>query len=207
MNTHNSAIILAAGKGIRFHGDKQNVVFHGKPLWQHPLDLLLQIMSRENIIVVGKDVEGGVTRSGSVVNGLNALSPQTERVIILEAARPLVTLKQIRTLLDDDYPSSSFVMPLVNTVIYRDGTYIDRDRLYDLLVPQAFDYKRLVEAYKNGKFTDMTDETRVMFEYHRLKPHLIETGQNLFKVTYPKDIAVLETIYEKMKTENLNGKN
>lgn len=196
-----SAIILAAGRGSRFHGDKQNIEFHGKPLWRYPLDLLSTVMTRNRIVVVGKDVKGGEKRSGSVMNGLDALPKDTKRVIILEAARPLVTLEQIKTILDDESPSSSFVMPLVNTVIYRDGTHVDRDKLYDLLVPQAFDYKMLLEAYKSGRFEDMTDETKVMFEYHGVKPHLIETGQNLFKVTYPNDIAILERIYEKMQGE------
>lgn len=201
MKSMNGAIILAAGKGTRFHGDKQNLIFHGKPLWKYPLDLLTDIIPRSNIVVVGKDIEGGETRSGSVYNGLRFLSKETDRVIILEAARPLVTLNQIKTLLESKELSVSFVMPVVNTVVYRDGQFIDRNKLYDLLVPQAFDFKLLKKAYETGKYTDMTDETRVMFEEYEIKPCFVETGQNLFKVTYPRDIAILESIYEQMKEE------
>ena len=95
----------------------------------------------------------------------------------------------------------SFVRPLVNTVVYRDGRYINRDELYDLLTPQAFDYKLLLEAYRSGKFNDMTDETRAMLEFHGIKPYFIETGSNLFKVTYPGDLDIIESIYQRLIME------
>ena len=47
----------------------------------------------------------------------------------------------------------------------------------------------------------MTDETRVMFEYHGIRPHFIETGNNLFKVTYPGDLDIIESIYQAQKEE------
>ena len=190
------AIILAAGKGERFQGKKQDIEFHGKPIWRYAYDLSRQIIPENYIVIVGRDIKGGTYRSESVINGLRALPSDTKRVIILEAARPLVTLEQISILLNNDHASVSFVMPLVNTVVKRDGTYLNRDELYELLTPQAFDYKLLKEAYLNGKFTDMTDETRVMYEYHGIKPFFIETGQNLFKLTYKRDIPILESIYQ-----------
>lgn len=196
-------IILAGGKGERFHGKKQDLEFHGKPLWKHVYDTAVESIGEQNIVIVGKDVPGGSTRSGSVINGLNALNFDTEKVIIVEAARPLVTVKQINILINDGSKSVSFVMPLVNTPIMRDGTYIDRSEMYDLLVPQACDYNMLFKAYMTGKYTDMTDETRVMFEEYGIKPNLIETGQNLFKVTYPRDVVILETIYKALR----DGKN
>lgn len=52
----------------------------------------------------------------------------------------MVTKEQIQQLLEDDHSSVSFVRPLVNAVIYRNGTYINREDLYELLTPQAVDY-------------------------------------------------------------------
>ena len=115
----------------------------------------------------------------------------------------MVTAEQIKGILDNPNPSCTLVRPLVNTPIFRDGTYVNRSEMYDMLVPQAFDYKLLLEAYESGKFEDMTDETRVMFEYHGIKPTLIETENNLYKVTYPGDLLVIESIYQQMK----GGKN
>lgn len=104
--------------------------------------------------------------------------------------------------MEDESPSVTFVRPLVNTVIFKNGQYINRDELYDMLTPQAFDYKMLYEAYSSGKFNDMTDETRAMYEFHGIKPHLIETDNNLFKVTYPGDMSIIESLYEEYKSRN-----
>ena len=197
------AVILAAGQGSRFHGKKQFFEFMGKPLWRHVYDKAKRVMQDdENIAVVGVEIEGGETRSESVQNGLHALKRDTQRVIILEAARPLVTEEQIRLLLTSEAPSQSFVMPLVDTVIMRDGTYLDRDKMYDLLTPQAFDYQKLLAAYETGRYENMTDETRVMYEEYGIQPLLTETSDNLIKVTYRKDIYVIRQMAEERNGED-----
>lgn len=190
------AILLAAGSGTRYHGKKQDLDFHGKPIWRYAYETALSVVGEGNIVAVGKEIQGGTTRTGSVMKGLNALPGAVDRVIIVEAARPMVTEEQIIHLLEDPYPSSSFVRPLVNTVIFRNGTFINRGDLYDLLTPQAFDRNKLQEAYQSGRFNDMTDETRVMFEFYGIKPHFIETDSNLFKITYPGDLDIIESIYQ-----------
>lgn len=198
-----SAILLAAGKGTRYRGTKQDVIFHNKPLWKYVYETVLDVVDKNHIIVVGKDIPGGETRTGSVLNGLEVIPDDTDRVVIVEAARPMVMEKQILQLLTDTHPSVSYVRSLVNTIIYKDGRYINRDELYELLTPQAFDYKLLLEAYQSGRFIDVTDETRIMFEFHGIKPFFIETGSNLFKVTYPGDLDIIESIY---KTQIKEGK-
>ena len=195
----NGAILLAAGSGTRYHGKKQDLLFHGKPIWRYAYETALSVVGKENIVAVGKDIQGGTTRTESVMKGLEVLPKEVDRVIIVEAARPMVTKEQLLQLLYDPYPSSTFVRPLVNTVIFRDGTYVNRGDLYDLLTPQAFDRNMLQEAYQSNKFNDMTDETRVMYEYHGVKPHFIETESNLFKITYPGDLDIIESIYKAQK--------
>ena len=198
-----SAIVLAAGLSTRYGEEKkQDLEFHGKQIWQHVYDIAKSVVGDGKIVAVGKDMPGGETRTKSVIIGLKALPTDTNRVVILDAARPLVTAKQIRDLLERTEPSCTYVRPLVNTPIFRDGTYVNRSEMYDMLVPQAFDYKLLLEAYESGRFEDMTDETRVMFEYHGIKPTLIETENNLYKVTYPGDLMIIESIYQQMKGGN-----
>lgn len=196
------AIVLAAGTSTRYGEKKQDLEFHGKPLWRYSYEMAMHVVGECNVVVVGKDVPGGDTRTSSVINGLRALPNDVDRVIILDAARPMVTEVQIRELLENSSPSVTFVRPLVNTPIFRDGTYVNRSDMYDMLVPQAFDYNLLLEAYNSGKFEDMTDETRVMFEFHGIKPTFIETENNLYKVTYPGDLYVIESIYQKQKGSN-----
>lgn len=175
-------------------------MFHDKPLWKYAYDTASEVIEKQRIITVGKDIEGGATRTESVLNGLLALPKDTSRVIIIEAARPMVTKEQILQLLNNENESVTFVRPLVNTVIYRNGTYINRDELYELLTPQAFDYNLLLQAYLSGKFKDVTDETRIMFEFHNIRPHFIEVDtNNLFKVTYPGDLNIIESIYKEQR--------
>ena len=202
----NGAILLAAGQGRRYQAKKQDLIFHDKPIWRYAYETALAVVGKENIIAVGKDIPGGETRTGSVMIGLEALPHGVDRVVIVEAARPMVTKDQILQLLSDPYPSSTFVRPLVNTVIYRNGTYINRNDLYDLLTPQAFNKGMLIEAYRSRRFDDMTDETRVMFEYFGEKPHFIETESNLFKITYPGDLDIIESIYKKQVENGLREK-
>lgn len=190
------AIVLAAGFSTRYGEKKQDLKFHGKQLWRYSYETAIRVVGNDNIVAVGKDFAGGETRTASVIKGLKALPADTDRVIILDAARPMVTEAQVRELLVNTNPSVTFVRPLVNTPIFKDGTYVNRNEMYDMLVPQAFDYKLLVEAYESGRFKDMTDETRVMYEYHGIKPTLIETENNLYKVTYPGDLHVIESIYQ-----------
>lgn len=197
------AIVLAAGFSTRYGGaKKQDLEFHGKQIWQYSYETAKSVVGENNIVVVGKDIPGGNTRTESVIIGLKALDADTDRVVILDAARPMVTKKQVVELLENPNPSCTLVRPLVNTPIFRDGTYVNRNKMFDLLVPQAFDYKLLVEAYDSGKYKDMTDETRVMYEYHGIRPTFIETENNLYKITYPGDLLVIESIYQQMKENN-----
>lgn len=193
------AVILAGGQGTRFGCQKQFLNLCGKEIWKHVYDKVIEIIGKDNVIVVGIDVPGGATRTQSVINGIKKLYIDTDRVILLEAARPLVTIEQIETLIMDEAESSTFVMPLVNTVVGRDGKYLNRNELYEMLTPQAFDFKKLSEALNSGRYYDYTDETRIMFEHFGIKPHFIETTPNLIKVTYPRDIAIIEAMINDRK--------
>ncbi len=189
------AIILAGGKGARFHQQKQFVKLKGKELWRHVYDKASQLISKENIVVVGVDIPGGETRSGSVVNGLNALKNCT-KVLLIEAARPLVTVEQLKMLIDTEADSITFVAPCIDTIIKKDKTYLNRSDCLRMQTPQAFNYELLKNAYLTGKYTDMTDETRVLFEEYSIKPTFVEGGDNLYKVTYPNDIFIIENFWK-----------
>ena len=194
------AIVLAGGQGTRFGGKKQFLEIKGKPLWKHVHDKLCKFISDEDIVVVGVDTEGGITRSQSVINGLTYLKEKGkayERVIILEAARPLITLEQIQKITKDEHKSTTYALPLTSTVVKRDGSYLNRNELYKLSTPVAFDFDLFYEAYTSGKYFDYTDDTRIMYEQYGIKPFFLEGGENMLKVTYHSDLAILEMLMEK----------
>lgn len=193
------ALVLAGGMGTRFGAQKQFLKIKGKPLWQHVHDRLMKFVPEKNICVVGVDIPGGDTRSKSVINGLIFLKEKGNfsRIVILEAARPLITDKQIEDIIADEHPSCTYYLPLRSTVIKRDGTYLNREDLCKLSTPVAFDYRKFRLAYLSGEYLDYTDDTRVMYEAYGDKPHLLEGGENMLKLTYPSDIAVFENLLKK----------
>lgn len=198
--TKKAAIVLAGGRGTRYGQQKQFIVLNGKPLWQHVHDKISKFVDEGDVCVVGVDVEGGETRSQSVINGLRYLAARGndyDRLIILEAARPLITEEQIEAILNDEHPSCTFVLPLRSTVIMRDGTYLDRDQMWKMSTPVAFDFKKFYAAYMSGKYLDFTDDTRVMFEEYGEKPHFLEGGENMLKLTYQSDLPVLEALMKR----------
>lgn len=195
------AIILAGGSGTRFGGEvkKQFLEFHGKELWKHLYDTVTDVLPKENVVVVGIDIPGGETRSGSVKNGLDwiALRGNCRRVVIMEAARALVTKGQLEDIIAFDSSSCCFVTPVVDTVILTDKTYLTRSECRHLVSPQAFDFELLYKAYTDCDLGEMrTDETRLMNDTYGIKPDFLEGGENLYKVTYPKDIAIIEEIWK-----------
>ena len=103
MNNEVYSIILAGGSGTRFGGNvrKQFLEFHGKELWKHLYDTVIEVLPKENVVVVGVDIPGGETRSGSVKNGLDWVNTKGNctRVVIMEAARALVTKEQLEEII------------------------------------------------------------------------------------------------------------
>ena len=88
---------------------------------------------------------------------------------------------------------------IVDTIILTDKTYLNSSDCRHLVSPQAFDFELLYNAYKNCDLSELrTDETRLIYDTYGIKPMFLEGGENLFKVTYPKDIVILEAIYSSM---------
>ena len=197
-----AVIILAGGQGTRFGSQKQFIQFRGKELYKHIYDKIANFVSEKDIVVVGVDIEGGVTRSGSVINGLEFLANKNvnyDRILILEAARPLVTTDQLKTILNDEHESTTFVLPLVSTIIKKNGDYVNRSDYYKLSTPVAFDYTLFSKAYLSKKYVDYTDDTRVMYEEYGIKPHFLNGAENLLKLTYKSDLIALERLAEEFE--------
>lgn len=197
------AIILAGGNSTRYGGTvkKQFIMFHGKELWRHLYDTIVELLPKENVVVVGVDIAGGNTRPESVKKGLNWIMERggCRKVICLEAARTLVTCKQLKEIIEYDSKSCCFVTPVVDTVVLTNKTYLTRSECRHLVSPQAFDFQLLYKAYENCDLSEVrTDETRLMYDTYGIKPDFLEGSDNLFKVTYPKDIAVLEAIWKSL---------
>lgn len=193
------AIILAAGSGSRFGTKKQFEKIDGKELWKTVYDKAVQFVDSTNIVVVGVDIAGGKSRNESLYFGLKKLPKDIDKVIVLEAARPLVRIDQIIEILKINLPSITFVRPLVNTIVSKNYNYLNRDEYLEILTPQVFDYKLLVKALETYNYINYTDETRVMYEQYNIQPFFLTGDEYLNKVTYELDLIMMRELYKKWK--------
>jgi len=193
-----SCIILAGGMGTRFGEKKQFVEWKGKPLWKHVYDKCITIS--DDVIVVGIAVSSGITRQKSVWNGLQEVRYNT--VVILEAARPNVTIEQIKYIasqVSKRNPSVSYYLPSTETIYVKYIGHMKRINSFQLQVPQAFNTMILKYCHKESLEIDSTSDTEIIQNIIGIEPLLIEGGINLFKITYKIDLDILGVLMNESK--------
>lgn len=207
-------IILCGGKGERAKTSKNKVLcyFGIKTALEYCLDAFAPFC--KNIIVVSAKndieeitelsapygaqvVQGGQTRFESVFNGLKKVTSDT--VVIHDAARPFVTKEVIAACIESAnvrgsgiaaVPTIDTVKRVENGIIVKD---IKRNGLYNIQTPQAFDTKKIVEAYQKayeGDHSEYTDDSSV-FAAYGYAPIAIESEESNKKITTPQDIIAV----------------
>ncbi|MEM2944597.1 MAG: 2-C-methyl-D-erythritol 4-phosphate cytidylyltransferase [Methanomassiliicoccales archaeon] len=227
-----SAIILAAGIGERFGGEKQFARLNGKIVTQYSIDVFRACSSIDKIIVVANDVNkanqvlkdvdkvvaGGFRRQDSSYNGLLACDSNTEYVLIHDASRPMITKEMIERLIDtlnSGVEGVALGWPAVDTIslVDKKGSIIsipDRRFVRRHQTPQGFDYKKILKAYESvpGNIT-FTDDVSV-FKYAGYECRIIPGDEINIKITTPVDLFIAERISQwrsmKVKIPRLSGK-
>lgn len=162
------AVVVAAGQGTRFGGQKQFAVLGGRTVLDHALSCVAA--SSQGIVVVvppGDDtsvaVPGGVvavpgrsSRAGSVRAGLEAVPDECEIVVVHDAARPLATpalcaavVAAVRAGADGAIPGLRLT-DTVKRVSGTDSTVVEtvaREALVRVQTPQAFSADVLRRAH------------------------------------------------------------
>ncbi|MBR2975172.1 MAG: 2-C-methyl-D-erythritol 2,4-cyclodiphosphate synthase [Clostridia bacterium] len=199
-----SAVILAAGTGSRFGGDKLSQMLLGKPVLQWSVEAFLPVVD-EVVIVTDNDewkqlfpfakfVKGGQDRHQSVKNGLLAISKQSALVAIHDGARPYASTKLIQRLFDTAKQSGSAIPvgPIHDTVYNLvEFKAVDRAQLRAVQTPQVFDTQRILYAYEAfpNAFTD--DSQVYKAAYGEL--HFVENLDCNVKITQRCDLPTLRT--------------
>lgn len=196
-----SAILLAAGRGTRFGGDKTMISLRGRPLWhyayqtlrQHPLitevgivvhpDTLFQV--QEQAPEASFVVVGGETRTQSARRGLAETTG--ELVLIHDAARPFVPSSVVTRVIEatQHHDAVAPAIPVVDT-IRQGGITLDRSSLVAMQTPQAVRRQLLEKAYDEVE-QEFTDEM-AMLEAIGVRPHIVPGDPVNFKVTTPDDL-------------------
>ena len=201
-NTPIWGLLLAAGRGTRFGRQKHDVKLGGVPIWQQSEGALLD-GGVDRLVVVGDldgAVPGGDRRRDSVAAGLRVISDDVGFVLIHDAARPLVTAKLVRAVIDrlliGDVAGVVPVVPVRDTIKRVAGEFVvetvDRTDLVAVQTPQGFDLEVLRAAHA-GADGDATDDAS-MVEKIGGTIAIIDGDPANLKVTYPEDLAVAEAL-------------
>lgn len=151
-------------------------------------------------------VAGGRERQDSVSNALHSLPENCKHVFIHDCARPCITseaIQQLATALETN-GSAVLAHPVVDTIKRIPDPKqtkptpledLQRDRLWAMETPQAFDFKQILKAYQQAQQTgtQLTDDTAAAAAMG-LKIALVANKTPNPKLTTPTDLLYIEAI-------------
>jgi 2-C-methyl-D-erythritol 4-phosphate cytidylyltransferase / 2-C-methyl-D-erythritol 2,4-cyclodiphosphate synthase len=219
-----SAIIAAGGRGLRLGADrpKQFLDIGGRSILEMSVAALAaSARITEIVIALPEDhletesaairrvidrplsfVKGGVRRQDSVANAFAKTSPQSDVILIHDAARPFVSRDVIGRAIDGarTYGAAIAAIGARDTIkqtadglASADGARliratIPRETVFLAQTPQAFRRDILARALDAGAGVDATDEA-MLVERLGLPVHVVEGDQRNIKITTAEDLA------------------
>ncbi|NET33993.1 MAG: 2-C-methyl-D-erythritol 4-phosphate cytidylyltransferase [Cyanothece sp. SIO1E1] len=141
---------------------------------------------------------GGATRQESVYNGLQALPPAAERVLIHDGARCLATPDLIDrcAVALGQCPGLIAAVPVKDTIKVVDSTGLiqntpDRSQLWAAQTPQGFEVDVLKQCHEQGRRLgwEVTDDA-ALFEKCSLPVQIVPGEETNLKITTPVDLAI-----------------
>lgn len=208
-----SAIIVAAGKGLRAGGDipKQFADYKGKPLLRHSAERLLAQGAADIVVAIPEGCEGlamnalagldritcvigGATRQASVHNALEALTHNpSDYVLIHDAARPILPAQVTERLLNAllDHAGAIPTLPIVDSLAIDEQGIMagkaDRDALRRVQTPQAFRFQDILAAHAAWeREANAGDDAQVLMA-NGGSVALVEGDERLKKITFADD--------------------
>jgi len=230
------AVVPAAGVGKRMQADrpKQYLPLAGKTVLEHTLNCLLQadVFSALAVAISKEDpywpeldcsrhehiitAAGGQERADSPLSALKSLSAQAadnDWVLVHDAARPCLTVADIRQLintLQQDEVGGILPLPshdtLKNVAADSITQTIDRSVIWRALTPQMFRYGMLKQALQAAEGNPaITDEASAL-EMQGLQPKIVEGRPDNIKITRPEDLALAQ-FYMKQQAQQREQQN
>ncbi|MEU3407001.1 2-C-methyl-D-erythritol 4-phosphate cytidylyltransferase [Streptomyces sp. NPDC006670] len=228
-----AAVIPAAGRGVRLGpgAPKALRALGGTPMLVHAVRAMARSRAVSLVVVVAPPdgatevrhlldehplpertdvlvVPGGETRQESVRAGLDALPADVTSVLIHDAARPLVPVDTVDSVVEavrDGAPAVVPALPLADTVKEVEpgrpgepepvlGTP-ERSRLRAVQTPQGFDLKTLLHAHDTIAVAGegATDDAG-MVERTGVTVVVVPGHEEAFKVTRPLDLVLAEAV-------------
>ncbi len=213
-----AAIIVAAGRGTRAGGEipKQWQQLRGRQVasytierfLDHPrIDQVVLVMHPDDIAAgMTPDIQphaifsGGATRKASVLAGLEGVAQDVDRVLIHDAARPLVSKDIIDRVLDalEAYQGAAPAVAVTDTLWHGQDNLVtglqDRAGLYRAQTPQGFHLTPLLAAHR-ASADDATDDVAVA-RAAGLDVAIVAGDEDNIKITTPGDFARAEKLMD-----------
>jgi len=215
-----TAIILAAGKSERMGAnvDKAFLSLVNKPVvaWSllafercPDVDRIVLVVRKDQLVAskavvkmfgiskIDKIVAGGGKRQESVQAGLQACDLDTRDVVVHDAARPLVTPELISEVLKQvkRAPAVTVGRPVTDTLKFCEkgvtvSRTVDRERLWSVQTPQAFQLRELRAAYKALGAKEVTDDCMAV-ELNGGAVKVVSWLKPNFKITTVEDLQLV----------------
>ena len=225
----NTAVILAGGVGSRMGLDcpKQFLMVQDKPIISYCLDIFQKHRDIDNIVVVvspqwqefveehnekyGVDkIRGyppaGEPRQHSIYNGLKRVAencPDTDIVIIHDAARPLVSDEIISECIKgaEEHDGAMPVITVKDTLYQsKDGEQIDcllkRSELFAGQAPESFRFKRYYQIHNevtDEEIANTAGSSEIAYR-HGMDIRMVKGSERNLKITTIEDLETFETI-------------
>ena len=151
-------------------------------------------------------LNGGKERYDSSLSAIRAYEDTDCNLIFHDAVRPMVSQRIISDVVSalETYNSIAVAVPATDTIVRVDESgrmiseILQRQLLRCQQTPQAFRYETIAEAYKlalaDSNFV-ATDDCGVVSRYLPNEKIFIVDGEDSnIKVTYPKDLSLLENL-------------
>lgn len=218
-----TVVFPAAGQARRMAAGKNKVLLalEGNLILLHTLlKFSRSVMVDDLIVVVAKDevaevsellgetdglkpwkvVAGGSERQYSIANGLRVLDPRCEVVLVHDAARPLVSVAVIESVIKAARADGAAIaaVPEKNTikVVDGDGAVLKtppRQTLWSVQTPQGFTREILLRAYQQAEEDSFlgTDDSSLV-ERMGVTVKVVESDYRNIKITTPEDLKIAE---------------
>lgn len=224
-------LIPAAGSGTRLNTKtpKQYQKLAGKTVLRHTLEVFIKMNLFDGIsVIINKDhkslyenaikglellppIYGGQERKDSVYNGIMSFPDISDKDIILihDAARLFIQEKEVKALLEamTHEVAATLATPVTDTLKNEKGQTIDRNGLWALQTPQAFEYSTIKKAHEEEQtknIENVTDDTALVSAMGINVAFIRSTPQN-FKITTEEDWILAKQKMEIMQTKTRIG--
>ena len=226
-----TCVIVAAGNGSRMNSNipKQYILINDYPVLYYTIKAIEDSFIDDIILVVpaGDEeyiktefvkkyhfqkvtavVAGGSQRYESVYNGLSACK-DSDYVYIQDGARPFANEDMLLRVKEGVEKERAVVaaVPVKDTIKEADESgygvrTLDRNKLWAIQTPQAFEYELIFDAYKTLESMDktkVTDDACVVEMTTDVKVKFVMGDYENIKITTPEDLAFAKSIIQRSK--------